>query len=108
MSEAEWQQYLADRNARKKTTPIPEFIQVAGTGKELADSIEKRLSIDVGKPVDTTKMDAQMMRLQGQGRFANVGYSMVEKDGNPGAADSNRAEAIRASHGASHSSHRRF
>jgi NTE family protein len=84
VSEAEWQQYLADRNARKKTTPIPEFIQVAGTGKELANSIEERLSIDVGKPVDTTRMDGQMMRLQGQGRFANVGYSMVEQDGKQG------------------------
>ena len=84
VSEAEWQQYLAERNARKKTTPIPEFVQVAGTGPELADSIEKRLSVDVGKPVDTTKLDAQMMRLQGQGRFANVSYSMVEKQGTQG------------------------
>ena len=29
-------------------------------------------------------MDKQMMMLQGQGRFANVGYSMVEKDGKQG------------------------
>jgi NTE family protein len=84
VSEAEWQQYLANRNARRKTAPIPEFIQVAGTGKELAESIQKRLSVDVGKPVDTAKLDGQMMRLQGQGRFANAGYSMVEKDGAQG------------------------
>ena len=61
VSEAEWQQYLADRKARQKTTPIPEFVQVAGTGPELADSIQKKLSVDVGKPVDTAKLDAQMM-----------------------------------------------
>jgi NTE family protein len=84
VSEAEWQIYLADRKARQKTTPTPEFVQVAGTGPELADSIQKRLSVDVGKPVDTAKLDAQMMRLQGQGRFANVAYSMVEKNGNQG------------------------
>jgi NTE family protein len=84
VSEAEWQVYLAERNARKKTTPIPEFIQVAGTGKELAKSIEERLSPDVGQPVNTAKLDGQMLRLQGQGRFANVGYSMVEKDGKQG------------------------
>jgi NTE family protein len=84
VSDAEWQQYLADRNARKKTTPIPEFVQVAGAGKELGDSIRKRLATDVGKPVDTKSLDAQMLRLQGQGRFANVGYSMVEKDGKQG------------------------
>ena len=68
----------------KKTTPIPEFVQVAGTSPELADSIEKRLSVDVGKPVDTATLDAQMMRLQGAGRFANVSYSMVEKQGTQG------------------------
>ncbi len=84
VSEAEWQQYLADRNARKKTTPIPTFVQVAGAKSELAESIQKRLSVDVGKPVDTTLVDAQMMRLQGGGRFANVSYSMVEKQGAQG------------------------
>jgi NTE family protein len=81
VSEAEWQQYLADRKTRQKTTPIPEFVQVAGTGPESADSIQKRLSVAVGKPVDTAQLDVQMIRLQGQGRFANVGYSMVEKQG---------------------------
>jgi NTE family protein len=81
VSEAEWQQDLADRKARQKTTPIPKFVQVADTGPELADSIQKRLSVDVGKPVNTAQLDAQMIRLQGQGRFANVGYSMVEKQG---------------------------
>jgi NTE family protein len=84
VSEADWQQYLANRTARQKTTPIPEFVQVAGTGPELADSIEKKLSVDVGKPVDTVKLDQQMMILSGQGRFANVGYSMVENKGSQG------------------------
>jgi NTE family protein len=84
VSEAEWQQYLADRNARKKTTPIPEFVQVAGASPELSESIEKRLAVNVGNPVDTAKLDAQMLRLQGAGRFANVSYSMVEKQGTQG------------------------
>jgi NTE family protein len=84
VSEAEWQQYLANRTVRQKTTPIPEFVQVAGTGTELADSIEKKLSADVGKPVDTVRLDQQMMILSGQGRFANVGYSMIENKGSQG------------------------
>jgi NTE family protein len=84
VSEEEWQIYLAARKARQKTTPIPEFVKVVGTGKELDDSIQKRLALEVGKPVDTANLDAQMMRLQGQGRFANVGYSMVDKDGKQG------------------------
>ncbi|MGC2545221.1 MAG: patatin-like phospholipase family protein, partial [Silvibacterium sp.] len=84
VSEAEWQQYLADRKAREKTTPIPEFVQVAGAAPELADSIEKKMSIDVGKPVDSAKLDQQVMTLSGQGRFSNVGYSMIEQQGKQG------------------------
>jgi NTE family protein len=84
VSETDWQRYLADRKSRRKTTPIPEFVQVAGTGPEMADSIQKKLAVDVGKPVDTAKLDRQMIRLQGQGRFASVGYSMVEKQGTQG------------------------
>src|SRR5580704_12585567 len=84
VSEAEWQQYLADRNARQKTTPVPEFVQVTGAVPEMADSIEKELSENVGTPVDTVKLDQQMMTLAGQGRYSNVGYSMVEKDGTQG------------------------
>ena len=84
VSEAEWQQYLADRAAKKKAAPIPQFIQVTGTRPEMADSIEKKMSIDVGKPVDTAKLDQQIVTLAGQGRFSNVGYSMVEKNGNQG------------------------
>jgi NTE family protein len=84
VSEAEWQQYLADRAAKKKAAPIPQFIQVTGTRPEMADSIEKKMSIDVGKPVDTAKLDQQIVTLSGQGRFSNVGYSMVEKNGNQG------------------------
>src|ERR1700722_15134562 len=84
VSEAEWQQYLANRAARRKTTPLPEFVQVTGTAPELAESVEQRLAVDVGKPVDTARLDAQMMRLQGQGRFASVTYSMVEKQGTQG------------------------
>ena len=84
VSEVEWQQYLADRKARQKTTPIPEFVQVAGAAPELADSIEKKMAIDVGKPVDSAKLDQQVMTLSGQGRFSNVGYSMIEQQGKQG------------------------
>jgi len=84
VSETEWQQYLADRAGRKKTTPVPEFVQVIGTDSEMADSIERELAKNVGTPVDTVKLDQQIMTLSGQGRFSNIGYSMVEKNGTQG------------------------
>jgi NTE family protein len=84
VSEAEWQQYLAARNARKKTTPTPQFVQVVGTTPEMAEAIERRMSTIVGQPVNTTTLDQEAMRLAGQGPLSNVGYSMVEEEGRPG------------------------
>jgi NTE family protein len=42
VSEAEWEDYIAARNARRKTTPVPQFIAVTGTSPELAKAMEKR------------------------------------------------------------------
>jgi NTE family protein len=50
----------------------------------MARAIEKQMSTFVAQPVSTAKLDEQMMTFSGYGRFANVGYSMVEKGGNPG------------------------
>jgi NTE family protein len=42
------------------------------------------LNPDVGKPVDTVNLEQQFTRLAGSGRFATLGYSMTEKNGQPG------------------------
>ncbi len=81
VSEDEWKVYLEERTARRKTTPIPHFVDVAGSSPDAADAIKKSLSAELGKPVDATKMNEEVMTLQGQGRVANVDYSMVEKNG---------------------------
>src|SRR5438270_2271222 len=31
VSEAEWEEYLANRNARRRTAPVPQFVEVTGT-----------------------------------------------------------------------------
>lgn len=84
VDEAAWQQYLSERNARRKTTPVPQFVQVTGTNPAVANDIEKRLKPLVGKPVDIKALDQQMIKLSGMGRFSSVGYSMTEQNGQPG------------------------
>jgi NTE family protein len=85
VSPAEWDQYLADRNARRKTTPTPTFVQVAGASSaEMKKGMEKQLSVLAGKPIDTATLDQQMMTIVGQGRFSTSTYSMTEKDGQQG------------------------
>jgi NTE family protein len=84
VSEAEWQAYLQNRTSRRRTTPIPQFLSVTGTSPHVAEAMEKELSSFVGKPVNTTHLDHEVMTLVGKGRFASVGYSMTEKNGEQG------------------------
>ena len=84
VSEAEWEQYLATRNARRKVAPTPAFVEVTGTSPEMAKAIEKQMSGLVGQPVNTDKIDQDMMTIVGQGRFSTATYSMVNRDGQQG------------------------
>jgi NTE family protein len=84
VSEAEWEEYLANRNARRRTAPIPKFVEVVGASPEMAKAMEKQMSSLAGGPVERKKIDEDMMTIVGQGRFATATYSMVEKNGEQG------------------------
>ena len=84
VSEAEWEDYISARNARRKTTPVPQFIAVTGTPPEMAKAMEKQMSSFVGKPVDTAQVGQDMMTIVGMGRFSTATYSMTEKNGQQG------------------------
>jgi len=85
LSDTEWNQYLARREARR--TPVagvPEFIAVNGTSKELSSSIQEKLEPFAGKPVDTTKLENNLMEFMGLGRFSSMDYSLIRRDGKTG------------------------
>jgi NTE family protein len=85
LDEANWQEYLAQRQSRRRNAaPVPQFVEVAGTKQKLAQQIEQKLSSDVGKPVDTATLDRQLTYLAGVGRYSRLGYRMVEKDDQQG------------------------
>ena len=84
VDEATWQMYLTERAARRRTAPVPQFVQVAGTRPKLAKAVENDLKNNVGKPVDTTALQYQVSELKGEGRFSNVSYQIASRDGKPG------------------------
>jgi len=84
VSDAEWEDYLSKRNARRRTAPIPKFVQVTGTSPEIAKAMEKQMSPLVGRPVEPKKIDQEMMTIVGMGRFSTATYSMTEKNGERG------------------------
>lgn len=84
VDEPTWQAYLAQRESRKRSVPVPQFVQVAGTKPVLAKSIENDLKNNIGKPVDTNALEQQLMDLKGQGRFTSLSYQFMSKDDKQG------------------------
>ena len=79
-----WNQYLAERNARRRTNPIPTFVTVNGVNADLSRSVETQLSNVVGKPIDFDELDHEIMELKGMGRFSNLSYEFVNQNGQQG------------------------
>jgi len=84
LDESDWSEYIAQRSARRRTIPNPQFVEVVGTKPKLAKEIQNELSGSLDKPVDTASLDRTLTYLAGIGRFSRLGYRMVEKDNQQG------------------------
>jgi NTE family protein len=84
VDEATWQSYLAGRQARQRTTPTPQFVEVTGTAPKVTEAIENDLQGNVGKPVDIDALEKRLSEIKGEGRFTSLSYQMTEKNGKPG------------------------
>ncbi len=84
VDEATWQQYLAERTARRRVAPAPQFIEVAGVDARSAKAIGNDFAPEVNKPVDSKTIQKEILDIQGDGLYSSLNYSMVEKDDKPG------------------------
>jgi NTE family protein len=86
LGDKEWQEYMHEREARiKSLAPVPQFIKVEGADTaQQTENIEHFLAPLTGKPLDTNKLDRELTRLTGVGRYDTVGYRMMERDGRQG------------------------
>jgi len=84
VDDATWKQYLADRASRRRTNPVPTFVAVEGVHGQLSQRVEKQMADMVGKPVDFDELDQDIMHLKGIGRFSNLNYQFVERNGQQG------------------------
>ena len=85
VDDATWNEYLAERNARRiTTTPIPTFVAVKGVDQDLSEKVETLMAGVVGKPLNYDELDAAIMRLKGTGRYSTLSYGFVEQNGKQG------------------------
>lgn len=85
VDDAAWNQYLAERAKRRITTPpIPTFVAVNGVNGDLARRVQEQMQPLVGKPINYTELDQEIMHLKGIGRFSTLSYEMVDRNGQQG------------------------
>jgi NTE family protein len=85
LDEPEWQEHISHREARRiKDLPVPQFVEVSGIEPRIAESLEKKLSGYVGRPLDTPRLEKDLTYVVGTGRLASLGYRTTERNGMPG------------------------
>jgi len=82
LNDAEWNKFLDRRQARGiKSAPVPWFVEVTGTTPDQAEAIKTELQNTVGRPINEAELQQKLKVLTGNGRFANMRYSVAEADG---------------------------
>jgi NTE family protein len=85
LEEAAWTEHLQARTARQRhLTPEPQFVRVEGTDPRACRHLETFLSPFVGKALDGKRLDRDLTRLTGIGKFSRVGYRVVRENGREG------------------------
>jgi NTE family protein len=85
LDQAEWDEYVAQRDARKKgPVGVPQFVKVEGTSIAAGKKIETFLQPLVDQPIDSKKLDKNLTLLTGVGRFSSASYGMTEIGGKVG------------------------
>jgi NTE family protein len=81
LNQADWDEYIAKRNARKQgPAPAPKFIEVRADNKDVENKIQTFLQPLANKPIDTPKLNNDMTRLTGIGRFDSVAYFLTKRN----------------------------
>ncbi len=85
LNDADWAEYLRQKDSRRLTSiGTPQFVRVEGVSPENARHIQNFLRAFVGKPLQTPKLDEDLTRLTGLGRYDSVTYGMVHENGQDG------------------------
>ena len=77
LPEEEWQQYLRERYARKKTTTSKiAKVEITGVGGNEKERLQDELGKYAGKSLDVPRLETDLVRATGEGRFDLLGYEV--------------------------------
>jgi len=82
--DAEWQQYLAARAARRQSPPKEvQSVEVVGGDSDQDSRFQRRLKSAVRGPLDLPKLETKLTGFAGEGEFDRVGYEGFTQNGVP-------------------------
>ena len=90
LSDADWQTYVDEREARKRSPEkSAEVLEVTGVSGDEQQHLEKRLQKTLHNDLHTDnlnidKLDARLTQIVGEGRFDRMGYEGFVQNGVPG------------------------
>lgn len=77
VDDATWQAYLAQRNSRKRTVPVPQFVAVNGVSEDNANVIKRALTPDLNQPIVPETVARQLTTVASNERVANLSYGLA-------------------------------
>ena len=81
LSEAEWQEHLAQRRAHVLTeVPVPVFVKIEGSESNGTGLITAGLANIAGKPIDPQILGSKLTKVWGTGRFETLNYAWVREN----------------------------
>jgi NTE family protein len=80
LNDADWQAYVAQRDARRRTQiPTPRFVSVYGVKGAQRAEIANEFTKYVNKPLDPKKIEGTITDLQGTGIYSSISYNLVDE-----------------------------
>ena len=85
LPDEEWQQYIAQREARKrKPEASADLLQVAGVGGDEQRHLQRRLQNVTHQPLNLDQLDTRLTHITGDGQFESLDYEGFVQNGVPG------------------------
>lgn len=85
LDEQEWNEYLARRRSKKRTAvPVPDALVITGVPASAQKRLRNKLSDFVGEPLEPQKLETELTRITGQGKYEGLEYTVM-----PGSGGSN-------------------
>ena len=85
VSDTEWQEYLARRQARRQRVALtPTSIQVIGLSPKEAQYLARRLQPYLGSPLNTARLENALTAISGEGRYESFQYERTHEGNREG------------------------